>query len=160
MKLVARVELSTSASFIDLTNVPQDADDLLVVLQLRNAIASTSDVFVRFNGDSGVNYKGRRLVGQGTSVAASLNETGSWVIPNASASTATAANTFGYGQLYIPNYRSSSQKAGSSKLGLSGVVAMGTHRWTGTAAITSIRIDPSGDAAAGSTVWLYTITKA
>jgi hypothetical protein len=165
MKLVATAQLTSNASSISFTNIPQDADDLFVIVQIRNHISSNGDVVTRLNADTAANYTSRRLTGNGGTVTGAVDSTFGWILTNGATTTSDTADTFGYAALYVPNYRSSVEKVGSQRSqriwnNTSPFINIASHRWTGTAAITSLEFIPNGGAATGSTAYLYTITKA
>ena len=166
MTLVQTVTVgSGGAASIDFNTIPQDADDLLVVLSGRNTSTSNSVAF-RINGDTAANYRYRRLAGTG-SIVVSDNGTAdtSGLFGNVATSGSTA-NTFSNVGVYIVNYKSSVAKSWSSdSVGENNATAapqeITAGLWTGTAAITSLSIYVSGtNLAQHSIASLYKITKA
>jgi hypothetical protein len=142
---------SGGASTIEFNNITQNYTDLVLLTSLRSTDTSSNwgAATLRFNGDSGNNYYHKELYGTGSaagsgegSAATSMGA----VRPN---SNGTTANTFSNASFYIPNYTSSNQKSTSedsvtennATAALSPMVA---GRWTGTSAITSIVLTPSG----------------
>lgn len=133
------------AASIDFTSIPQTYTDLVIVYSLRTAQAGTyvDGLGVRFNGDSGNNYPFTQLFGTGSSGTGTSGGTVSFIYGRPINGSTSTANTFGNGQIYIPNYTSSNSKSvsvdsvteGNTTGSDQGFVA---HRWTGTAAITSI----------------------
>jgi hypothetical protein len=167
MKLIESKTLATAAASIEFTSIPQTYTDLVLVASLRNA--GGNEVFVRFNGDTGGNYSWRRL--QGTGAAALSDSQASYGGYNAffyftyaSTENSDTANTFGNGQLYIPNYTGSTTKSVSSDAvnennATTARQAITAGLWNNTSAITSIAITGNGNYAIGSTVSLYGILK-
>ena len=98
---------SGGASTIDFTSIPATYTDLYLKYSLRTSAAGTNDSgSVIYNNDSAANYSRKQLYGTG-SVAASDGATGLTYVQlgpiNGNGST---ANTFSSGELYIPNYTS------------------------------------------------------
>jgi hypothetical protein len=101
---------SAGAATIEFTAIPQEYTDLLIKYSTRgtNADVYTSGVLTINGSISG--YTSRWIQGTGTGISGG-NYTGTSIAGwNANGSTATA-NTFGSGEIYIPNYTSSNYKA-------------------------------------------------
>jgi len=142
---------SGGAANITFSSIPQTYTDLVLLTSLRSTDTSSNwgAATLRFNGDSGSNYYHKELYGTGSAAGSgegvAATSMGA-VRPN---SNGTTANTFSNASLYIPNYTSSNQKSTSedsvtennATAALSPLVA---GRWTGTSAITSIVLTPSG----------------
>lgn len=167
MQLIETKTLGTAAASIEFTSIPQTYTDLMLVASLRSA--SGDEVFVRFNGDTGGNYSWRRLQGNGAAVGSdSQTSYGGYnaffYFTYASTGPSETANTFGSGQLYIPNYTGSTSKSLSSDAvnennGTTARQAIVAGLWNNTAAITNIAITGNGNYAIGSMVSLYGILK-
>lgn len=155
------------AASITFNNIPQVYTDLMIKISFKsNTTNNGENIFMRFNGDSGSNYSIRRIYGSGTSVASdaisgtymSINITGN--------SAAVASNTFGNGEIYIPNYTSSNRKSvigdgvGEAN-STENYLGLNAGLWTGTSAINSIAFTPHvGNAwVQYSTVSLYGIIR-
>lgn len=163
---------SGGISSIAFNNIPQTFTDLKVVCSVRaSRTAQTWDATgFQFNSDSSGNYSGTLLyAGASGSGAASINVANQGGISiNLYSSTASAtANTFGNGELYIPNYRSSNFKSviGDSTAETSGtadwIIGLGAGLWRSTSAITQMNVYPvsGGTFLQYSTVTLYGITR-
>jgi hypothetical protein len=157
---------SGGTAAITFSSIPATYTDLLVKMSARTAynIAGSISAFLRFNGDTGSNYSGRRLIGTGSSVTSDNSSTTSFINTFLDI-TAYTANTFGNAEYYIPNYTGSTAKSISvdgvtehnAVLSYASLVA---GLWTGTAAITSINIAPepsTGDFVQYSSFYLYGI---
>jgi hypothetical protein len=156
--LLDRIELNATASSITFDNIPQTGyTDLKVVMSARDnrsgyAINSASIAF-----NTGGTYSGRQLNAYNlTTVASSTGS--SWSVP----SPVDTANVFSSAEIYIPNYTSNSAKSFSIDNAVEGnssynALDLIAGLWSGTAAITSITITPSGSASfvANSTFSLY-----
>lgn len=174
--MIARSKLSSSASSITINSIPQWNKDLHVVILGRTDRASNtkSTLAIRFNGDSSTNYSyGQWNVqdGQagGTPVASlnfynPTNVISATSIQSIAVSGATAAaNTFGYGQLTIPDYASSSKHKMLHLMSMCNQGNWVSHGyegsglWRSTSPITSITIfDVNGaNLVAGSMITVY-----
>lgn len=169
MTLVETITVgSGGAASIEFTSIPQDADDLLLVVSLRSTAATVySGEFIRFNSDSGSNYSHRNLWGSG-SAASSQSSSSTFIfsqntMPGASATASTFSNT----EFYIPNYTGSTAKSVSingvgENNATQSAQAITAGLWSGTAAISTITVLPSSGntIAEYSTASLYKIVKA
>lgn len=149
------------AASVTFANIPQSGyTDLKIVLSARSTANGGQNVNLTFNSTAS-GYSDKILSGNGATVSSfsSGNTTrgGSCAIPGAD----FTANIFGNGEIYIPNYRSSSAKLFASDSVTENNATTAYNQieataWSGTAAITSILIDLSGgNFAAGSTFYLY-----
>jgi hypothetical protein len=168
MTLVESKTLATAAAQIEFTSIPQDATDLYLSISTRTTSNISGEQWAfgefGFNADGqGVNQSARFLFGNNSS-------SGSFSVPTRfySSSSASTSNTFGSSSLYITNYTGSTQKSLSvdsvseDNSVNGGFLLICAGLWTGTAAITTIKLFPRsgvGDFAIGSTVSLYKITK-
>lgn len=165
MTLVETVTVgSGGAASIEFTGIAGTGKDLLILVSARGAdAADIRGVRLQFNSDTGTNYNYLLLQGDGSSVSTSAS--GSFQIPVFFMTAATAtANTFANGSIYISNYASSSAKNVSGD----GVTENNTstayqqlsaNNWTGTSAITSVKVYSSaGNFAQHSTASLYIIS--
>lgn len=156
---IASTTVETPQSSITFSSIPSGYTDLKIVVSARQ---STGDlgVLLRFNSNS-ASYSSRSLYGNGSTAASSTGGTSteysSWMT---SMSTDTA-NTFGSGEIYIPNYNSSNYKSISSdgvneNNGTTAYTALTAGLWSNTAAVTSITLSAvSGTFVANSTFTLY-----
>ena len=105
MQVIEHIELDSDQATITLDEIPDGFTDLLILYSLRSDRASTNDYdVITVNG---VSFSTRALWGEPTTVGISTADASS--VTSASAT----ANTFANGSLYLPNYRSSSNKSGS-----------------------------------------------
>ena len=161
---IASSELSATASSVTFSNIPDGYTDLKVVMSVRNVTNTETTGAVYFNSDTtNANYSARRLLGDGSS-ASSANTANPYFFYMDT--TGETANTFANCEMYIPNYRGSTQKSVSvesaTENNATGALAvMVAGLWTGTAAITSIQVRPytagGGNFISGTTVTLYGI---
>jgi hypothetical protein len=156
---------SGGAANIEFTSIPNIYDDLVAEFSLRSTRASFRDgIKLSLNGStSNFSYRMLETTGSGTpgSYAASDGMVG-----NIPGSTVTAS-TFGSFELYIPNYKGSTNKSygGESTQPDNSTSAqtlnMVAGLWSNTAAITSLRITAdNGNLVQYSTATLYGILQA
>jgi hypothetical protein len=155
MQLIETKTLETAAASIEFTSIPQFYTDLLLITSLRENATANYVLEFSFNGSS-VNFTERILQGNGSSVVSATTSFGR-VLSNP---TGLTLNTFASGQIYIPNYTSSTNKVFSvdSVLELNQTEAyqrITAGLWSNTAPITSIALN--GSIAIGSSVSLYGI---
>lgn len=166
VRLYDNVLVGTAASW-DVTTGLTGYNQLKVLLQARGDTAATSiDVRMRCNNDSGANY-GSQYV-RGIAAAASAAEAASATsahVGNIAAASATASHA-GVGEIWIPNYGGTTFfKGWNSNLGWSQAITTSTIAaqalqgvWANTAAITRLTIFPSAGAfIAGSRLSIYGI---
>lgn len=106
--------LSTAIASVSFTSIPATYDDLVVQWSARSAQNNaTTRININLNGVSGTSYSFTKLQGTGSS-ASSANVSGfdKWWGEYVSANNATS-NTFGSGELYLPNYLSTVNKPAS-----------------------------------------------
>jgi hypothetical protein len=156
------------AASIEFTGIPQDAQDVQVLLSARTTgvISATTDfVNVRFNSNTSSVYSEVRLQGSGSGVATndfSGNRILRLLLANGNTST---ANTFGNSSLYVSNYSSSSNKSISidsldEANATAAQIAIGAALFASSAAITTLTLTPEsgGDFVEYTTASLYKIT--
>jgi hypothetical protein len=130
---------------VDFLNIPQNYTDLIIKYSSRETTAQAyGDLVMRFNGDSGTNYGILFLRGSGTG---SGSQTGSYsgIYLGSGVGNSATANTFGNGEVYIPNYTSSTYKSASGdSVGENNAslayASIGASVWNNTSPITSISI--------------------
>lgn len=152
---IATVDVSAGgSSSIDFTSIPSTYTDLLVKWSLRSNSTSGNNEYnlLRFNNDSGSNYSLRSITGDASSASSGsrLNQTELWA-NNSSAGANNAndvGNTFSNGEIYLPNYLTSSQKSAlidvvvESNSTSNAKIGLGSGIWTGTSAINAIKMFP------------------
>jgi hypothetical protein len=157
---------AAGASSVTFSGIPQTGyTDLVVKISARGDFAALGSSYkLSFNGSSS-NFSIRALEGAGSGTPSSF--TGTQYVGSAVGSTATA-NTFNNGEIYIPNYTSTttaksfSVDAASENNGTEAYADLIAGLWNpGTqAAITSIGLTPtSGNFTQFSTFYLYGVAK-
>ena len=137
-------------------------------LQIRGIVRSTlagsgiTQTTFRFNSDTGTNYSYHNLIGDGaiTSSGAAANQT-SIIVTNAPQPSATAS-AFGFTIMDILDYANTNKyktiKAlHGADLNGSGQMILSSGLWRSTSAITSITVNPGGDAVQYTHFALYGI---
>jgi hypothetical protein len=162
--LLDRIELNNTATSVTFDNIPQTGyTDLKIVASTRGTLAQIYDgCSIEFNGST-TGYSWRQLQGSGSAASSASGSTYPEAITSGASST---ASTFGSAEFYIPNAFGSSQKSVSvDSVGENNATTtyarMQAGLWTGTAAITSIKIIATGGSSfvANSTFSLYGIAK-
>lgn len=166
-KLITSTTLSSTASSVTFSNIPQTYTDLILhqsaISNVSTALAGNYNL--EFNGVT-TGYSGRRIYADPSGGAASDTGTPKWAgfIPG----TGATQNVPNSCTLYIGNYTSSNFKPWKldvvvENLTSSAYEGLGTNLWSNTAAITSIVLKDissganTGSFLANSTFTLYGI---
>jgi hypothetical protein len=157
---------SGGASSITFSSIPATYTDLVLKASARSGSGNPTWLYVTFNG-SASSYNNKVLQGTGSAVSSADVSAVARLFTGAMTNAAAPADTFGNSEIYIPNYTSSNQKSASSD-GVQEDNASATNMgmwaglWTGTAAITTITIEPQNLStfAQYSTFTLYGISNA
>ena len=162
-ELIEQKTLTATTASITFSSISNTYTDLLLYISSRNSDIY-NEVHFRFNGDTGNNYSGRNLYGNGSSsVSSSSSSISSLQNLTVESVSGQTSDTFGNIQLYIPNYLLGGHKSISGdgvqeNLGSSAQSMLGAGLWADTAAITSIQAFPSvGSFVANSNFYLYGI---
>ena len=166
MTLVSTVTVgSGGAASIDFTGISGSATDLVLVTSFRSSGSSQTAGF-NFNNDTGSNYSYLRMHGVNGTVFNSIAASSTIFYSFHNSVSTDTSNTFGNGQIYIPNYSGSTAKSISNdsitenNAAASAITNLSAGRWNSTSAITSIQITPAdGNFVQHSTASLYLITK-
>jgi hypothetical protein len=154
---IATTTLATATNSVTFSSI-SDYTDIRIVTVLAS-VSATTNVFVRFNSDSGTNYSYTYILGDGTaSSGRQSNQTGLRLTENNDIDTSPSLRT-----MDIFNYASSSVYktvlTNESYLSTSTLRSVGL--WRNTAAITSINFSASSvNFAIGSIFTLYGIAAA
>lgn len=159
--------LLAPAASISLGSLPTTYAALLIEFCLRGSTAATTvDLHLQFNGDTGANYDYTSAIVNGWTVstaAANVAQTQALMTSAITGSTAPASVP-GIGTIWIPNYGGTTfHKAGKMNGGLRRATAAGDvlesscfFDWRSTAAITSVLLKPvSGNFEIGSRMTAY-----
>ena len=161
-KLISTVTVSTAtAANIEFTSIPGTYDDLIIFASLRGNTAQIYEIVnLEFNGLS-TNLSSRGLEGNGATASSYSNPT---IYINAADGANATASTFSNHFIYIPNYAGSTNKSVSvdgvmENNATTAYASLQAGLWSQTAAITSIKIKPTGSFVQYSTATLYGIKK-
>jgi hypothetical protein len=150
---LSKTIVATPATSLTISGIPQTYDDLLIITAMRSTYPGlyTNFMTVRWNGDStGSLYSDTSLYGTGSAVSSTRQTAAGRNYPfyiNADLST---SNVFSNGEIYVPNYTTSSNKVITStgiaenNSTTNNFVYIGAGLYTGTSAITSIVLLSNG----------------
>ena len=163
-KAIATVTVgSGGASSIEFTSIPQTYTDLVIKFSGRSNTTGNEgvNVEVNFNGNS-ANYSERQIYGNGSEAVSYTNGSSAYINRFFAAAAAATPNTFSSTDIYIPNYTSSNNKSVSGDSlsennNTTAPITLEAGLWSNSAAITSIKLDPSGDWVQYTTATLYGI---
>jgi hypothetical protein len=158
---------SGGAADITFSAIPNTYTDLVVKVSSRSAAAGINDtISLQFNGDTGANYSRRQLYGTG-SAAGSDSQSGMDRAQSAPTNgNGSTANTFSSTEFYISNYSGNTQKSISSESvqetnAATAYMGLMANLWTGTAAVSSIKIfAQGGNLLQYTTAYLYGVSNA
>jgi hypothetical protein len=160
MQLIESKTLGTAAASIEFTSIPQTFTDLVMVFSLR---MTNDDVIANLlvNGAT-TSLSERFLFGSGSGVGSASGSQFNLY----TAGSGRTANTFGSGQVYVPNYASTttnksiSAEATEENNASTSFMKIGAGLYASNTAITSLGLqNPSGNFVIGSTMSLYGILK-
>jgi len=157
---IATTTLGSAAASVTFSSIPGTYTDLVLVFAGQNTTNNTNYLFLRFNGDSGSNYSGTSMRGNG-SAAQSARYTNATEMYNSYGSPLN--NEQQNSILQIQNYsNTTTNKTVLFRTNTAGSeVNAGVGLWRSTAAITSVLVQISANNfAAGSTITLYGIKAA
>lgn len=158
------------AASVTFNNIPQGFTDLLVQLSTRSAaVLWNDDILLRFNADTGNNYSGTYLNGNGAVAGTGRNPYGrNNIFIGGNNGASSTSNTFASNSIYISNYASGDFKAVTMESVQEGVSTTGGQinlnlnvaQYLSTTPITSLTIYPQSGSnfVQNSTFTLYGIT--
>ena len=159
---IARQTLSTTASDVTFSNIPQGYTDLVIVVaNLTNS--TTQTLYARVNGDTGTNYSATILNGTGSTVNSYRLTTSANGLLMGGYGNGMSNTTPGTVIATILNYsNTTTNKTSLTRYNLSSAeVESGVGLWRSTAAITSLTFRPTGGTFnSGITFTLYGIAAA
>ena len=148
-KIASTTVGSGGSASIDFIAIPQNYTDLIILYSLRsNRVATIDQVKFEFNSSTS-NLSSRDLYSDGSGVA---SDTLSTIVRGyGNPGDNATANTFGNGQIYIPNYSGNSYKSisitGVDENNATGVnsaqAGMSAGLWSNSSPINSIKILPT-----------------
>lgn len=155
---IAETTLSSAASAITFSSIPNTYTDLVLVTALQ--YTAGGGTLVRFNSDSGTNYSYTYIYGDGTSAASGRGVDRTSIVVDLASGFSTT--NFGMFTMNIFNYTGSTNKTvlieNSNDKNGSGTVERSVRLWRNASAINTISITHSASTfAIGTTVALYGI---
>lgn len=163
--LLSKTTLGATAASVTFSNIPQSGyTDLKILFSARtDAPGDTYDNLKIYPNGLSTNLTSKYLGSySGTTPFSGSNTAG--VIANAATGATATTNTFGNGEIYIPNYTSANYKsisidAVAETNAADGRQGLTAFLWSSTAAITSLQILPSAGSIflVNSTFYLYGI---
>ena len=99
------------AASIEFTGIPQDADDLLVLVSGRATNSGGDGVYVQVNNNTSSIYSGIYLRGTGSAASSFSLASQSSFLANGMGGTSYTANSYNSTAIYFPNYKSSANKS-------------------------------------------------
>jgi hypothetical protein len=162
---IATVTSSGSTGSVTFSSIPSTYTALQLRLMVRCGRAATTDQLrLQLNGDTGANYTRHYIQGNGsTAVASGTTGLSSINLLNFPAATETAS-IFGTAIIDIQDYQSTTKNTtiryvNGQDTNATGTIYLGSGLWVNTAAVTSIYLEPLNAAsfAAGSVFSLYGI---
>jgi hypothetical protein len=164
MTPIASMTLTSTASSISFSNIPQGYTDLKIIASVKQS--ADSPAYIQFNGDSGGNYSTTNIGGDGSSYASQrISNWGNGIWYRSEL--ISEGSYFGLVEIDINNYQNSSVyktiisrasvTSGTNTVMVGGVAGL----WRSNAAITYINFYPASTTwESGSTITLYGIKAA
>ena len=162
--LIGEYTTNVSTASVTFSNIPQTGySDLKIVISARTASGGVTGTLMRFNGDTGSNYKLMQIQANGSTASSNAGTDTALYAGLTNGSTDTA-NVFSNSEIYIPNFTVGTQKpihidSVTENNATTAYINPQANLWTGTAAISTILIyNASGNSfAAGSSFGIYGI---
>jgi hypothetical protein len=149
-----------SITFSNLATYASTYKHLQIRVAAREDQSGLENVWIRFNGDTGSNYRGHKLVGNGSSVSSGAQGAGdTFGFAGIVATSANASDIFGSFVMDITDAYATKNKTTRSFSGVvPGYVLIRSALWMSTAALTSITLLPqSTNFVSGSRFSIYGI---
>jgi len=163
---IASTTLGSSQSGITLSSIPATYTDLVLVFQYAQT-SNSDNAFIRFNSDTGNNY--RRVYGVGSPAGATTanNSSSDRIYFNPQVGSGTSLNTPGFLTINILSYANTTTyknilaRDNATKNDGGQQTAMYAGTWDNTAAITSITVNTTAtNLLSGTSVTIYGIKAA
>jgi hypothetical protein len=166
--LISSTTLTTTTAFVNFSAIPSTFTDLTLRYAFRDADASSiGALFLTFNGNTSSVYSRTRLRADNSSprVVESSRIANATTIAILGAANSATANTFSSNEIYIPNYASAANKTfstfdvTSTNSATQADQSLLAGLFRSTTAISSIKLEGSTNLIAGSSFYLYGISK-
>ena len=161
--LIASNTLTTTAASVTFSAIPATYDDLVLQLSAR---ADNTGLLLQMTLNSATStYSNTLLLGNGATATSSRNTGQAYLRAGYVNPSGSTSSTFSSGEIYIPRYRSTTDKPMSSigyteDNATTAYIANYANLWQTSSAITSITLDMAGSSqnfVSGSSFWLYGI---
>ena len=143
---IATTTLNVTAASITFSSIPQGYTHLQVRYIARATV--NDNTYMRFNGDTGANYSGHYIYGQGASAASGSIVNGTSFYTDVLTGSATSYNNAVVDILDYANtnkYKTIRSLGGSEFNNTDGSAFMNSGHWRSGSAISTIRIFPGAD---------------
>lgn len=162
--LITSNSLTSTASSVTFSNIPNTYTDLLIKISARSDTAAIfQNLRATINGNTSTVYSTTRLEGNGSSASSARSTSASFMASGDINGDTSSANTFASIEMYFPSYTASinkpistfaAQEHNSSLAYLRGIAGL----FSSTSAISTIEFKPVADNfLAGSSFFLYGI---
>lgn len=135
---------SGGAASITFSSIPSTYTDLVIKLSTRSSrnVFAASAIDLKFNSN-GADYSTRMLLKESTTISSGSSSAAAQADVGYTSQDTDTADTFGSGEIYIPNYASSNFKSFSADLvqennGSTQYMSIVAGLWSNTSAITSV----------------------
>jgi hypothetical protein len=146
------------------TSIPSTYTHLQIrgIIRCTQAGSSISTTTFRFNSDTGSNYAYHNLIGNGTAASAGAAATQTSIVLTNAPQLSATSNAFGFTIIDILDYTNTNKyktirALHGADLNGSGQIILSSGLWMNTSAITSITVNPTGDAVQYTSFALYGI---
>jgi len=160
---IATTTLGSAAADVTFTSISGAYTDLVLIMNL-GASSLTGSVSVQANSDTGSNYSGVILRGNGSTASSNYYDNHTaylpcWLVnPNTALETNIIMNIMNYSN--TTTYKTMLARGNRASASNNPGTETGVGQWRNTAAINSLKIFVSGNIISGSTFTLYGILKA
>lgn len=161
-ELISTTLISSNTASVTFDSIPSDYKHLQIRMVTRRSDSGNNNVRLRFNSDSGSNYRNHFLYGDGSSVTSGTS-TSTYTLASRSTASNDTANAFGTGICDILDYNSTSKNTTIRSLagnpgGTGNFVWLYSGLWLNTNAVTSITLlEADSNFVSGSRFSLYGI---
>ncbi len=160
---IATTTVSGTPSDVTFSSISGSYTDLVLICQMKTSALAT--IYLQFNSDTGSNYSYSNLAGSpaganaGRSSSATINRITNYAYPDNTFNTNAIVNFMNYSN--STTYKTFLSRANNAS-GADNATEVLAGLWSSTAAISTIKVYPSGGAtwSTGSTFTLYGILKA
>lgn len=165
---IASTTLSSSQATITFGSIPSTYTDLVIHYSARNTDTGITYLNLYINTQSATGlFSQTRLTGNGSTVTSDRLSSYDFSLRHSVDSSSNTANTFGIGEIYIPNYTGAYNKPHYSfsvqednSISTNAIVNQVAALWRNTATISTLYLTSTGGSfVSGSSFYLYGIKK-